>query len=81
MAVSTFRKLSSVPNALRTFIQSMTFDDPRLSALNDVLVRFDAFVRRQHSRTGDERLSDDALDGLAIARDALEDIAAGRMRL
>lgn len=49
--------------------------------LNDVLVRFDAFVERQHTRTGAERLSEDGLDGLVVAKEALADIAAGCMRL
>ena len=59
----------------------MAFDEARETAINEMLVRFDAFVHRQHTRTGVERLNDEMLEGLLVAKDALDDIAAGRMRL
>jgi len=39
--------------------------------LNDVLVKFDAFGERQHARTGAKWLSDEGLDGLVVANEAL----------
>jgi len=50
-------------------------------AMNDVLVRFEAFVQRQRERAGHERLSNEALEGLEVAHEALIDIVAGRMKL
>lgn len=53
----------------------------REAVLKDVIVLLDGFVTRQLSRLGNERHSEDRLEGLQMARETLADIAAGRMRL
>ena len=47
--------------------------------VGELLAAFDSFLERQETRVGPSRLSVGELDGLRVAKDALEDIIAGRM--